>query len=120
MHPVKVNLFTCKLKLLDHGLLKEAGEVENAGLRRKDAYDLQNEQNAEPGAGDDDDSEDEMDKKEMRTLFTERAVKKAGGGVNRIAMSREKVEALSEQRRAVVKDFLGAITLGRSCGRCDG
>lgn len=119
MHPTKVNYFTCKLRLLDHGLLKEAEELENFSTRRKSMLKMVYGHNADGGGGSEDDSEDEMDIKEMRTNFTKRAIRKAGAIKSR-ASPREKVEALSEQRRAVVKEFLSDITKGNACGHCNG
>jgi len=120
MHPAKVNLVTCKLRLLQYGLLEEAEELENVGTKRKGMNNLPNGAASVASAGGEDDSEDDMDLKESRSLFTKRAVKKAGGTVRRYDMSKEKVEALSEQRRAVIKQFLGDFTNGGACGHCNG
>ena len=120
LHPAKVNLYTCKLRLLDHGLLKEAEEVENIGLRRGNMRALMQGSAAEGSAGSEDDSEDDIDMKEMRIIFTRRAIKKVGGSNNKSAVCKEKVEAISKQRRAVVKQFLGEITQGGACGQCNG
>ena len=120
LHPAKVNLYTCKLRLLDHGLLKEADEVENIGLRRGNMRTLIQGSGAGGSAGSEDDSEDDIDMKEMRIIFTRRAIKKVGGSHKKSEVCKEKVEALSEHRRAVVKHFLGEITKGGACGQCNG
>lgn len=120
MHPAKVNFVTCKLRLLQYGLLEEAEELENIGTRRKSMNNLPNGAASVASSGNEDDSEDDMDMREIRSLFTKRAVKKASGTLRRYDMSKEKVEALSEQRRAVVKQFLGDITNRGACGSCNG
>lgn len=120
MHPAKVNLVTCKLRLLQHGLLEEVEELENVGTKTKGMKNLPGGAAAEASAGSEDDSEDDMDLKEVRSLFTKRAIKKASGNMRRYEMSNEKVEALSEQRRAVIKQFLGEFTSGGACGHCNG
>ena len=116
-----MNFFTCKLRLLQHGLLKEAEELENVGKKWKRLEELGRDEPAVQATADsEDDREDDMDLKEKRIVFTKRAIKKAGGRQNRTEVSGEKVEALSEQRRAVVKQFLGDITKGGACGHCNG
>lgn len=120
MHPAKINLVTCRLRLLQYGLLEEAEELENFGTKRKSMNNLPNGAASVASAGSEDDSEDDMDLKEIRILFAKRAIKKTTGAVRRYDMSKEKVEALSEQRRAVVKQFLGDITNGGACGHCNG
>lgn len=120
MHPAKVNFFTCKLRLLQHGLIEEAGALDNIGTERKSKSNMSNEVDAEPSAGSEDDSEDEMNLKELRDLFTKRAVRRSGGRMRKYELSKEKVEALAEQRRAVIKQFLLEITKGSACGHCNG
>jgi len=120
MHPAKINLVICKLRLLQYGLLEEVEELENVCTKRKGMNNLPDGAAVVASADSEDDSEDDMDLKEIRNLFTKRAVKKAGGTVRRYDMSKEKVEALSEQRRAVIKQFLSNITNGGACGHCNG
>lgn len=120
LHPARVNLYACKLRLLHHGLSREAEEVENVGTKPKSMIGLPNGVGEEVGQESEEDSEDEEDLTEKRKLFTKRAIREAGGGDARRYLSREKIEVLSEHRRAVVKDFLGDLTKGRSCGRCNG
>lgn len=57
---------------------------------------------------------------ERRNVFVKSAIKAAGGRRLLSTVTAEKVEALSTERRAVVKEFLATITKDRTCGSCGG
>ena len=119
LHPAEVNRFSCKLRLIRYGLLKEAEELEEIQLKSKVL------KVAGVGGSDDDVESEESDEEDADTLiqrrnaFVKRAIKNAGGSKRR-SLEVEKVEAVSEERRSVIKEFLGAIAKGKICGNCEG
>lgn len=119
LHPAEANRFSCKLQLIRYGLLKEAEELEEIQLKSA-RLELAG------GGGSDEEPESEGSEEEdadtliqRRNDFVKRSIKKAGGKKRR-SVEVEKVEALSGERRAVIKEFLGAITKVKTCGNCKG
>lgn len=118
LRPVDVNRFVCKLRLLQYGLLEESQEIDSSKFGKK--------QSAIPGATGTDDSADEEEDNdpdvvvERRNDFVKQAIKQAGGKKHMKEIAGDKVEATAEERRAVIKEFLGAITAGRECDSCKG
>ena len=117
LHRPELHRYICKLKLIQHGLLREAEELEE-NVRPKSAR--------IKGISDMDDqaesveSEDEDDLTEQRNKYVRDKIKAVAGSNHKIGLSAEKIEAISEERRKVVKDFLVVITKNRSCGNCKG
>ena len=118
----EVDRFTCKLRLIDHGLVQEVKELENIHLRSTasklkgmgaDAMDADVDRQ-------DSEEEDEETLKQRRNEFVIRAIKRKGGSKSRGAVELEKIEAVAEVRRAVIKEFLAAITRSKTCGNCKG
>ncbi|KAJ9667928.1 hypothetical protein H2201_002114 [Coniosporium apollinis] len=131
LHPVEVNRYICKLQLLHYGLLAEAEDLEQIQvLPRRSKADKQD--TATNGAESDDGAQDGVRSEdgdeegqgssaviEKRNAFTRRAIKEAGGR-RRGEWSTSKIEAVSEERRATIRDFLADITKSRKCGSCKG
>ena len=118
----EVDRFTCKLKLIQHGLIQEAEELENVHLRSKvsklggtghDTIDADRDSQ-------DSEEEDVETLKQRRNDFVTHAIKKNGRNKSRLAVESEKIEAVAEVRRAIVKEFLAAITRPKTCGNCKG
>lgn len=113
----ELNRYVCKLRLIQHGLIREVEELdENAQsktAKMKGMSDLDDQAESE-------ESEDEDDLTEKRNTFVKDKIRGAGGSHHRAAVSFEKVEAISEERRKVVKEFLGIITKIKTCGHCNG
>lgn len=123
MSRVEANRFICKLKLVRHGLLKEAEDLEELQPRKKSAG--QNTAGAEEDgealseSSEEEDAE-ENDIIERRNKFVRNAIKAAGVNRRKADWSIEKNEAVGEERRAVVKEFLADITKGKKCNNCKG
>ena len=117
LHRPELNRYVCKLKLIQYGLLREAEELEEntqpKSARIKGISDQDDQAESE-------ESEDEDDLTEQRNKYVRDKIQAAGGRNLKAAVSAEKVEAISEERRKVVKDFLATITKVRSCGNCKG
>ena len=114
MHPMEINRFICKLRLIRYGLLEAAGELDNIQPKSR---------NTGTGSSESDmASEDEESNNlvQERNNFVKRAIKSAGGVRRATIAALDKVESVSAERRVVVKEFLGAITKTRTCGSCKG
>ena len=118
----EVDRFTCKLRLIEHGLIQEVEELENIHLKSTASKLRGSDPNAMDLDGDSQDSEEEDAEtlKQRRSEFVMNAIRKEGGSKNRVAVASEKVEAVAEVRRAIVKEFLAAMTKSKACESCKG
>lgn len=122
MHRSEIHRFSCKLQLLQHGLLQEAEELEDTSLGKKISSG-EDVTNGEKDAENDEDSEEEdyeQTLREKRNDFVKHAIQQAGGSNLKAHTPVEKVALISERRRAVIKEFLAAAPKGRTCGTCKG
>lgn len=114
-----VNRFVCKLKLIQHGLLLEAQQLDDIQIRTKATVKGRGAGMEEEGPGDDIESEDEDDMESFfakRKRFVDKAIKK--NKANASSWNSVKVMSVAEERRALVKEFLGSIMKPRKCNRC--
>lgn len=118
--PVKVNRFVCKLRLIHHGLLKQSQELDDIlSTPKSQSTEMPNGVSAHEDVSEAEES-DEDDMIERLQQFVERAVKRAKYGENEGSRTAQKVGAIAEERRALVKEFLAAIKKAKICGRCKG
>ena len=122
LHPAETNRYACKLRLLQHGLLQEAQELEDVYVRssrsqsaRTNGVDGEVDSESEGST-----SEDEDSLISRRIEFVKRAMRKAGCSRPKGNVAVGKVEAVSEERRNVIKSFLNMIVKPATCGRCKG
>ena len=117
LHPAELNRYLCKLRLIQHGLLREVEEldehVHSKTANIKGPSDLDDRTESEG-------SEDEDDLTERRNQFVKKCITAAGGCHQRATVAAGKVEAISEERRKIIKEFMGNITKIRFCGSCNG
>lgn len=113
---VDVDRFVCKLRLLQYGLLEESQEIESSPFGDKQSGDVV--AMGADSSGDEDEDPDVL--MERRNQFVKQAIRQAGGKKFMREIAGDKVEAAAEERRAVIKEFLGTITVGRECGTCKG
>ena len=122
LQPVEVNRFVCKLRLIHYGLLQDAAELESVhqGLEKpKEAGEKGS--NEEPDGTSDDDVNQKANKIiQKRNAFVKHAIKKAGGRQYLAKLALDKIGAVREERRAVVKEFFGYIGGAKTCGSCNG
>lgn len=112
----EVNRYSCKLTLVKYGLLKECYDVDDIHVAAE-SKDI-----AKPEA-EDSESEQDQDTKDIiarRNAFVKKAIKDAGFSRKRNDWEDSKIEAVANERRAIVKDFLYSITKGKKCGNCQG
>lgn len=118
--PAEINRFICKLKLIEHGLVREVEELEKIHLRMPSTKARMESPMDVDGESEESEQEDEETLKQRRLAFVRQAIRENGGREARAAVASEKVEAVSEVRRAIVKEFLATITKSRICGHCKG
>ncbi|GAB7360844.1 hypothetical protein MBLNU230_g0830t1 [Neophaeotheca triangularis] len=118
MSRVAVNRFVCKLKLLRWGLLKACEDLDDIHVSSKT-----NSGGGGAGGGSDAESisdEDESDANDLiqkREAFVNKTIKAAKADGSATAA---KTEATTSVRKAVISEFMGAITKSKKCGNCAG
>jgi DNA-directed RNA polymerase I subunit RPA1 len=114
----QVNMYVCKLRLLQYGLIDEVAVVDTMGsvkgVKSKAAKGKEQD-------SDDDDEPDDEDFMKKRTDYVSRCIREAkksgkldglmAGGLNPIA---------AEARRELVKTFLKDINSFKKCANCSG
>ncbi len=122
MARVEVNRFSCRLRLVRYGLLKEAEELDELRLQQKIPKDSQVNGGGVSEDVDSDTSEGEDTDKliERRDAFVKRAIKRSKGSTRSSALVDDKIGAIAEERRDIVKEFLAAVTKVKTCGSCHG
>jgi DNA-directed RNA polymerase I subunit RPA1 len=123
MSRVVVNKFVCKLRLIQHGLLLEMEELENIHIKPKSANKAGSRGEGPGGSVGATESEDGLEEDvdllmRRRTAFVKKAVKRAAGSDRQWRY--QKSEAVSQERRLVVKEFLSSISKERICANCSG
>ena len=118
----EVDRYICKLRLIEHGLLQEVEELENIHLRST-ASKLRgmdaNAMDADEGSQDSEEEDGET-LKQRRNEFVTRAINNNIGSQSEVLAVSEKIESVAEVRRAIIKEFLAAITKPKTCGTCKG
>ncbi|CCU82237.1 DNA-directed RNA polymerase I [Blumeria hordei DH14] len=107
----EVNRYLCKLRLLQHGLIVAAEELDNidVALGKKDG---------EAAISESEEYSPEETVIRRRNQFVKKSVKAAK--INPWEWKREKNEAVADVRRTLVKNFFKDITAGRTCNNCSG
>ncbi|KAF3924577.1 hypothetical protein ABW20_dc0109485 [Dactylellina cionopaga] len=115
----EINLYTCKLRLIDAGLLRECENLDLIGTTK-----LQRSDHNLTNATDVGDVVDDLEEKEdadtlirKRNKFVHRLLRKSSkaGGLNAV-----QIPAVVQARRAVVHDFLKSMIGSRKCSSCKG
>lgn len=117
MHRADIHRFSCKLQLLQHGLLQEAEELDNINLGKNISSDEGLNDGENDGNDEDSEEDNEQTLQEKRNAFVKHAIQQASDSNLQV---RSKVASISERRRAIIKDFLAAAPKGSTCGTCKG
>jgi DNA-directed RNA polymerase I subunit RPA1 len=114
----QVNMYTCKLRLLQYGLIDEVAVVDTMGSVKGAKSKAAKGKEQDSDNDDEPDDEDYMKKRSDYVSRCIREVKKSGkldglmgGGLNPIA---------AEARRELVKTFLKEINSFKKCVNCSG
>ncbi|PGG97586.1 hypothetical protein AJ79_09149 [Helicocarpus griseus UAMH5409] len=114
MSRVDIKAYTCKLRLLQYGLVEEAAAIDSMGARKG------SDQNA-GSVSDDSEDEDEGDFIGRRDAYVKRCIHNAATkNKNQGFMQGAKNPAAAEQRRNIVREFLKDITAVKKCASCSG
>lgn len=106
----EVNRYLCKLRLIQHGLLGAAEDIDIIDIAQKPET---------QDASSDSEEESATDSViRRRNAFVKKSIKAAKS--DPWEWKREKNEGVAEARRTVVKSFMKAITSGKMCGNCSG
>lgn len=117
LNPVEISRFACKLRLIHHGMLKESQQLD-------DLLSAATSQSAPMANGtameeEEEEESDTDDFKEKMKAFTKRVIKADRMKSQRSSVL-EKTEAIADERRNIIKDFLAAVRKPKSCGQCKG
>ncbi|KAJ5744860.1 DNA-directed RNA polymerase I subunit [Penicillium manginii] len=112
-----VNMYTCKLRLLQYGLTGEVAKVEEIGSAKGAASKAKTQE----GDGSESEEEDDESIMEKRTAYVTRCIKQAkkDGQLDGI-MAGAKNPIAAEHRRELVKQFLKDINGNKKCHNCSG
>lgn len=120
LFPVKISWFICKLRLIHHGLLKESQELDDVlSAPKPQSRQLPNGVGEQEASSEEEGSEAD-DIGERLEEFTKRAIRNARRMDNLGGKTAQKIGAIAEERRSLVKEFLAAIKKAKICGRCKG
>lgn len=116
MSRTQVNAYTCKLRLLQYGLVDEVAALESMELKKGSKKSAKDGDESE-----DDGDEDEDDLVKRRNVFVKKAIREAqASGKLKGLMAGAKNPIAAEQRRAVVRDFFKDIVGIKKCANCSG
>jgi DNA-directed RNA polymerase I subunit RPA1 len=104
-----INGYLCKLRLIQHGLLSAAKDIDN--------IEVSNTQEKESSSDSEEESAVDIVMR-RRNAFVRASIK--ASKANPWEWKGEKNEGVADARRTVVKSFLKAITVGKVCGNCSG
>lgn len=114
MSRVQINAYVCKLRLLQYGLVDEAGVIDSMGTGKADKKKSKDE-------GSDSEDEDEEDLIERRNTYVKKCIREAqASGRLKSLMAGAKNPIATEQRRTVVKEFFKDIVSFKKCANCSG
>lgn len=115
MSRVQINAYTCKLRLLQYGLVDEVAAIDDMGLNKTGG------KSKKAGEESEEEEEDAEDLMARRLAFVKRAISRAQKeGKVQGFMTGAKSPVAAEQRRVVVKEFFKEIASVKKCTSCSG
>ena len=121
MPEIQVSYYTCRLQLLQYGLLNELQRLERMQLGDKRSTQFVNGLDSEKrGSHGGDEEEDINDFMERRKRFVRKAITKARKRDREDRLALLKNPAAMAERKTVVKEFLLEITKHKKCASCHG
>lgn len=114
MSRVQVNNYSCKLRLLQYGLIEEAHIVGNMELRK-------GARGKDDSSDDDSDDEDDVGLIQRRNAYVKRCI--ANLPVHKRSRSHMEIvkdPTAAEMRRSLVRDFLREACAVKKCTSCSG
>lgn len=118
--PTRVSRFICKLRLVHHGLLREAQELDDIlSIPKSSSKPMASGVSVHEDSDEEDESEED-DITERLKNFVKRAVRRVNRIENPGSSVAGKIGAIAEERRVLIKEFLSTIGKVRTCGHCKG
>ena len=112
----EANRYICKLRLIKHGLIKECYDLDDITFAKSGAIKTNGvEEDAESGS--ESDSAKGSVLIDKRNAFTRRALRTA---TKQNEWSAQKLEAVVDERREVIREFMADISKVRKCTSCGG
>lgn len=117
MAKAEVNRYTCKLQLLQHGLLADVYELDLIGSTGKKVGSKEDKEEGEDlGSEEEDDAETLVDK---RNTFVRDRIKKTKQSF-RSRKTTEHITTVTRERRLLIREFMKAIGGSGRCSNCKG
>ncbi|KAL9044642.1 MAG: hypothetical protein Q9214_002234, partial [Letrouitia sp. 1 TL-2023] len=115
LHPAETHRFICKLRLIQHGLVCEAHDLDNLDSKSiSSRHRMANGAASRSSSESEDLEEDEDSLRQKRESFVRRAIRKAKHLKNYSIELDSKVEAVAAERRTTIKEFLAAMRKARA------
>ncbi|KAL4876263.1 beta and beta-prime subunits of DNA dependent RNA-polymerase [Aspergillus karnatakaensis] len=117
MPRTQINLYTCKLRLLQYGLVDAVAVIDAMGM---------NIGGSKKGKGadksdDDDEDEDEDDLITRRNAYVRKSIREAqASGALKSILAGHKNPLAIEKRRDLIKDFFKDVVAAKKCASCSG
>ena len=111
-----INTYTCKLRLLQYGLVDEVAVIDSMAHKR-----VEKKKTAKDGEGSSSEDEDDDDIIERRNSYVKKCIRQAqADGRLKGLMAGAKNPLAAEQRRALVREFFKDIGSPSKCASCSG
>jgi DNA-directed RNA polymerase I subunit RPA1 len=112
MSKVDINRVVCKLRLIQHGLLAAAEEIDDISALSKSEVD-------------DEESGDDVEVLQTRVIdqrsqFVKKSIKASFGSSKRKDWDGDKISSVMDARKQVVKEFMNALPKTGKCSHCQG
>lgn len=120
MPRAEVHRFTCKLRLIQSGLLVQAEELDQVSVKANSSANGVSSQDENLNGNSSDVSDEDVDDENLmarRAAFVSSVIKAASGKGHRPQRS---TEAVAQKRKSVLSEFLALVTKGKKCSNCGG
>lgn len=116
MSRIQVNLYVCKLRLLQYGLVDAVAVVDSMGAKTPTSR-----KTKDADGSDAEEDEDEDDLITRRNSYVKRCIREAqAAGMLKSVMAGVKNPLAMEKRRDLVKEFFKDVVAAKKCASCSG
>ncbi|KAL2823350.1 hypothetical protein BDW59DRAFT_97860 [Aspergillus cavernicola] len=116
MSRTQLNLYTCKLRLLQYGLVDAAVHVDSMGAKAPKSKKAK-----DADGSDEEDDEDEDDLITRRNTYAKKCIREAqAAGMLKSVMAGAKNPLAMDKRRSLIKEFFKDVVAAKKCASCSG
>ncbi|KAI9370808.1 hypothetical protein BJX61DRAFT_513951 [Aspergillus egyptiacus] len=116
MSRTEINLYTCKLRLLQYGLVDAADFISSMGTSTPKSKKTKN-----ADGSDEEDEEDEDDVISRRNTYVKKCIREAqAAGLLKSIMAGWKNPLAMDKRRTLIKEFFRDVVAAKKCASCSG